>query len=87
MGRHLVVVDSPGLDLGERAGEVDEPVLVQTPVPELPVEGLGEALSTGLPGPMKWDGPRAFSSLAPRGDVKATFHGLDEMLRREEMVK
>jgi hypothetical protein len=62
VGQHLVVVDPPGLDLGARVIEVDEPVLVQALVPKLPVEGLDENVVDGLPGRMKWSStPRRYA--------------------------
>ena len=51
MGQHLVVADPPGLDLGARVIEVDEPVLVQALVPKLPVEGLDENVVDGFARP------------------------------------
>jgi len=58
MGSHRVVVVAPGLDLRARIVEIQKPVLVEALVPKLPLNDSMKALSTGLPGRMKWSSTR-----------------------------
>ena len=44
----LVVLTPPDADAHPRIGKAGEPVLVQTLIPELPVEGLHESVLRGL---------------------------------------
>jgi hypothetical protein len=46
----VVVFDAPRLNLPARVVEIEEPVLVQALVRELPLKAFDEALSTGFPG-------------------------------------
>ena len=50
MWSQLVVIDPPGLDDPASIGDIGEPVLAQTLVPEVSAEALHEAVLDRLPG-------------------------------------